>query len=335
MINIKKGLIVDASFLIHRALHVKSLSELTDLQGRKTGAIFQTLRSLSYEIQDYPEYFPIFCFDNHQSPRRLNLYPNYKHNLDRVVKLEEAKTNPILASEIAESNEYVSNYHEQRASIIEILKALGIPCLFFESWEGDDLQYICTKLIPDTIVMTDDKDLIQLLSPNTKILRPMAKELLVYEEYQKENHDPDMKRFIIEKAITGDPSDNIPSACKGCGKKAAEEIAEIMVNNEDWKTVIANHKLKKIRNFLSEDKINSLEDKTPMEQFNINLELIDLSKVEITPQIKELIINELNSLHRPDFFKVARLLRSYDIKEIDINFLVGYLTRKVDKLINN
>lgn len=330
--KIKKGLIVDSSYLIHRALHVKELSELTDSKGRKTGAIYQVFRSLVYEMDKLPGYYPVFCFDYHQSPRRLELYPNYKHNQDRVVKLEEAKTNLIIAQEVIESNEYVENYHAQRAVIIEILKALGIPCLFFENWEGDDLQYICTKLIPDTIVMTDDKDLIQLLSPHTKIARPMAKELLVYEEYQKEYNDPDMKKFIYKKAITGDISDNIPSACKGCGEKAAEEIAELMATDNNWKETLENHRLKKLRNFVANENYSSLGDKTPLEQFRINMELIDLSKVPIDDYISTMVVSELESAKRPDFFKVVRMFNQYDIKELDLNALIGKISMLVDKL---
>ena len=322
--KIKRGLIVDASYLIQRALHVKELDELQDSKGRKTGAIFQVIRSLMYELEDHVNYYRIFCFDYHQSPRRLKLYPNYKHNIDRVVQLEEAKTNPEIAKQVAESKEFVENYHNQRAILIQLLGFLGIPCMFFENWEGDDLMYIVSRLIPESIIMTDDKDLIQLLAPNVKIARPMAKEILEYSTYQQTHHDPEMKRFLIEKAIVGDTSDNIPGACKGCGKKAAEMISEAMVANPElWREELSTHKLKKIRNFCSDESIN---------QFNLNLELIDLSKVEIDNVIKLKVQSELESVKRPDFFKVFGFMSEYEIKEIDINSLILQITTLYNNL---
>ena len=48
--------------------------------------------------------------------------------------------------------------------------------------------------------------------------------------------------------------------------------------------------------------------------------------------IENQILGELNSIHRPDFFKVAKYFREYEIKEIDSNSLVRVLTELFDSL---
>ena len=52
-------------------------------------------------------------------------------------------------------------YRTQRKDIIEILHDLGIPCIRIDGWEGDDLLYILSNMTKDSIIISDDKDLIQ------------------------------------------------------------------------------------------------------------------------------------------------------------------------------
>ena len=337
LMNIKKALIIDASYQIHRSLAVEQVYEFMDSKGRRTGAIYQYLRIVMAALRQFPGYYPISCFDKGRSPRRLNIYPNYKHELDNRTQLENAKTNPELMAQLEQSMEYVDTYHSQREAIVEILRALGLPALIFEGWEGDDLQYITSRLVDESIIMTDDKDLIQLLAPNIRIWRPIREELIDYTTYQSEHHDPQMRKFVMVKAICGDGSDNIPGCAKGVGGKSAEFIADQMVTNpQGWQDVVANHKLKRIRSFFNEqyDKDGRrLPD--PIDQFKLNMELVDLSKVVIDNTIQNQVVNELTNIKIPNFFKVASLLGSYEIKSIDVNELVRIVTAMTHDLESN
>lgn len=314
---IQKALIIDGSYLIHRALHVDSIFELHDSKGRPSGGILQVFRSLIPTLAKHPGYMPVFCWDKGLAKRRLQVYPNYKHHQDKTEVLAESYINPDLAAELEKDNEYVSSYHSQRDVVIEVLRVLGVPSLLVDGWEGDDLMYICSKQVPKSIIMTDDKDLIQLLSPTTKISRPLANEVIEYSRYQEDHNDPEMRKFVIMKAITGDGSDNIPKCCYGVGAVAALEIAETMLSDQNWVDTLRGHRLKKFRDFTNEESLN---------QFNINMELVDLSRVEITPEILRIVTNELNSVSVPNFFKVARIFGEYEINNVDTNKLVGTLT---------
>lgn len=230
-----------------------------------------------------------------------------------------------MMKELEESMEYVDQYHAQRAVVIEVLQRLGIPSLLIPGWEGDDLMYICTKLIDQTVVVTDDRDLIQLLAPNVMISRPMANELLTYDEWQQDHDDPNMRRFVIEKSIIGDGSDNIPKCCYGVGGKAAEEISRTMIESPfEWRSILSQHRLKKFRDFTSDESVK---------QFEINMELIDLQRVDMTEDnIVEKVTNELNSVSTPDFFKTLAILGEYEIESVDTSSLIGNLINIITRM---
>lgn len=313
--RLNKVLVIDGSYLLHRALHVEHIYELTSSKGVGTGGVFQFLRSMDYEVRRFSDYYPMVCWDAGQSERRLKIYPNYKHHEERQMEIDEANALGVEP----EVDDYVKKYRDQRQLVMEILKTLGVPSFRFDGWEGDDLMYILSKVSNDCIVMTDDRDLIQLLSPTTRIFRPMADELLEYNSYQSEHHDPDMKKFIIVKSIVGDGSDNIPQCAFRVGEKTAEMIADTMLNNRDgWKEELSQSTKKNVQNFLTEESLH---------QFDVNMELIDLNRVDVTPDIIRDISAVIDSdTHIPDFFGAMKMVSDLEIQDVDMNSIVSRLT---------
>lgn len=313
--RLNKVLVIDGSYLLHRALHIEHLYELVTSDGTSTGGVFQFLRSLNSELRNFPEYYPVVCWDAGLAERRLNAYPNYKHHADRQIEESELRAlgqEPVI-------DDYLVKYRSNRELTMGILRDLGIPSLRFQGWEGDDLLYIISRMSNDAVVLTDDRDLIQLLSPTVRISRPMAGEILEYNSYQAENHDPDMKKFVIIKSIVGDGSDNIPQCAFRVGGKTASYIADTMISNRDgWREELSKSTKKAIQGFLSEESLN---------QFEINMELIDLSRVEVTSEILEDINTTIESeIHVPNYFKVVSTLGRLEIKDLDTNGLISRLT---------
>ena len=161
-------------------------------------------------------------------------------------------------------------------------------------------------------MVSDDKDMIQLVSPTCRVRRPMRNELIEWNINDTYNHHP---RFTIRKVITGDSSDNIPGLCKGVGEKTADKIALILSDTvfelyqktlEDY---VATHDDK-----LS-PKINMIL--ANWKQFLINYELINLRLVEIpdtfSNMIKEAIILTSNKI---DVFKAYRILGENNISSV-------------------
>lgn len=171
-----KLLVIDLSYFIHRALHVDSIFKLRGPDGQRSGAVFQVLRMISKEMRLNPGYFPILCSDAGLAPRRVKADPTYKHADERNTQME------VLTEEESDSD-YLTQYRTQRNMIIEIMMYAGIPTLRFSQWEGDDLMYILTKISNNSRILTDDRDLLQLVSDNTDVRRPMADEIIQRNHY--------------------------------------------------------------------------------------------------------------------------------------------------------
>ncbi|WP_147802194.1 5'-3' exonuclease [Alkalicoccus halolimnae] len=112
---------------------------------------------------------------------------------------------------------------DQYELAVEILHKLKIHQLQVTGYEADDIIGTFTKHYDKgrTYIYSNDRDLFQLLSPNTDQLFMKKKQELHYTlaDFEKDYEiTPD--QWIDVKALLGDPSDNIPG-CPGVGEKSA------------------------------------------------------------------------------------------------------------------
>lgn len=218
-------LIIDGSHALHRSISEPHLWTMTNSKGERTGGIYGTLQTILKESSTY-NYFPVVIFDGQLSKRRLSLYDNYKHWSDKQMLLESVEYPTEL--ELLQAEQKVE-YKRQREILKQLLPALGIPVIHLADWEGDDLIYILSTLTLDSVILSDDKDLLQLLyddgTRRCRVRRGMRDEFLD-KAYLAENGMTELD-FIACKAIIGDQSDNIPSACYQVGEKTALPLYRI------------------------------------------------------------------------------------------------------------
>jgi len=208
--------------------------------------------------------------------------PDYKPN-KRKELLDEYKGN--------RDKDYSKEVHDKNEIIKQFLQVLGIPSVFPQSYEADDV----IKIINDTynneidshIIITVDKDLCQLISDKVSVYDPIRKV-----EINKNNFEEILKytknEFISVKALQGDKSDNIPGI-KGFGKV-------------------------KIRKFL-DGNVEMTQEET--EQYQKNLELVTLTndKEEI-----DYVEEQLNAISfDKDYEKFQELCKAFNFKQIDKN----------------
>lgn len=208
----KRILLVDGNAVLHRAYHALNHSSvpLQTSKGEIVNAVFGytglLLRALK---QVKPDYVAI-AWDLGTATFRHQAYTQYK-----------ATRGPV-------DNDLKSQY----GRVHEINQALNIPELFLEGYEADDIIGTLAVHLPlqvrnlEVIIMTGDRDIMQLIGPDVKVLMP--KKTLndvglygVTEFIEKYGFQP--INLIDYKALAGDASDNIPGV-QGIGDVTATKL---------------------------------------------------------------------------------------------------------------
>lgn len=315
---LKNTYIIDGSFMLHRALHLPDVFALTNSKGDHTGGIFQFLRMLNREVKSCGDYFPVVVFDQGLCKRRTDLDPNYKNATERARQDEM-----VLTPEEVE-NDYVTQYRKQRDRLSVILPQFGIPVIKLAGWEGDDLMYILSKISERSIVLTDDRDMLQLLSDTCDVKRPKANEYVTLESFLKTEGYQNTHDFVSCKALQGDDSDNIPGACKGVGEGNTKGLWVLykycLENNVDYPKTE-----KEVRDICKEIgvKYRSAYLNLDFERYNINLQLVDLNLVRVSPNVLDSIVaTVMNSESSISYFNAVRQLSELEITDFSLDELM-------------
>ena len=349
----KKILIIDGSYLIHRSLKISTLWELKTSKGERTGGIFGFLRSMNSEIRSIPsDYYPVVTWDAGLDARRTEVYPEYKRahiklaehlarngeseesiieklssagnpqsSVDQAIESIRESIKSQRSGVLAEYNQddYVIQYHRQRDRLITVLTALGIPSIKVNGWEGDDLMVLLSRLADKSVVMTDDKDLIQLISPNTMIFRPIAKEVLKCDEYMESHNMYSTREIIYNKAIVGDPSDNIPSVTYNLERKnrvggvRAQTISRMIAEAKEDPSIYLPRLTEMHKNYYDGFVMNH-------SVFLRNMKLVDLDLVPDDESVVSTIKSEISSkAGKASLVSSIKLLAELEINSFDIN----------------
>lgn len=155
--------------------------------------------------------------------------------------------------------------------------------------ECDDIIAILCKYSPfsgENIVVTSDKDFVQLLSlPHVKIYDPIKRKFM--EEKQP-------KIFLEAKILMGDKSDNIPAIKPRVGEKTAWKLA----NNKDELDALL-HDAESGKAYRKNYKLNRI-----LIDFN---SIPDVIKTKVLKQYDIYEMNEFGSLALTRFFKKLKL----------------------------
>ena len=127
-------------------------------------------------------------------------------------------------------HEYKSNRPEAPPDLIpqfpyirKVLQAMNIPALELAGFEADDLIATLAKKFSsqetEVVIVSGDKDLMQLVGDTTRILDTMKSRWIGVEEV-KEKFGVEPDQVVEVMGLMGDPTDNIPGI-KGIGEKTA------------------------------------------------------------------------------------------------------------------
>ena len=198
----KKIFLIDGSAFLYRAFH--AIRSLSTSKGHPTNATFGFTRILLKLLKDNSPEYAVVMFDVKGPTFRHKLYDQYKAN------------RPPMPEELA----------VQIPDIKRVIEALNIPIIEKLGFEADDLVGTYSKLAQekgfDVVMVTGDKDFIQLITEKCTLWDPM-KDTLSDMNKIKEDMGINPLQFIDVLGLAGDTSDNIPGA-KGVGPKTAIKL---------------------------------------------------------------------------------------------------------------
>lgn len=207
-------LLFDGNYLLHRNMSSPELAQLST-NGMLTGGVFGCLRSIHAVLNSYRPTSAYIIFDGGISVRRRKLYPEYKGDRYRD------PTDPFYKEPDAEKMEFLDSFRKQRRMLQRLLPIMGIRSIRVRGWEADDVIYALTRILKPYInVISDDKDMLQLVREGVNVFRPMAGQLITEANFVEELEYSKLW-FGVYRAIMGDKSDNI-SKVPGVGKVTLE-----------------------------------------------------------------------------------------------------------------
>ncbi len=191
--------LIDGSAYIYRAYH--AIRSLTNSKGLPTNAVFGFTRMLIKLIEDRsPEYVVMF-FDAKGPTFRHEIYQDYKAN------------RPPMPEDLSIQIPYIK----------EITHGFNMPVIEMQGFEADDLigtfRYQAEKAGFFVVMVTGDKDFVQLVTDNAVIWDPM-KEKTIDINTVRDDFGVEPNQMIDVMALSGDASDNIPGV-PGIGPKTA------------------------------------------------------------------------------------------------------------------
>lgn len=198
----KKLYLIDGANYVFRAYY--AIRSLSTSKGQPTNALYGfTNMLLKLLREEEPDYVAV-CFDTKEPTFRDEIYSEYKAN-------RKAPPDDLV---------------QQFPFVEPIVEALALPSIRKPGFEADDLigtlarRFASDEL--DVVIVSGDKDLMQLVGPHVSILDEM-KELRVGSDEVKKRFGVRPERVVDVLALAGDQSDNIPGV-PGVGRKTASKL---------------------------------------------------------------------------------------------------------------
>ena len=219
--------LLDTMSFIFRAYHAMQRSRpMSTRGGLPTAAIYVFVNMIKKLRQDFaPLYFAavfdvsgeVFRDARARSMAPLRKWNGKKQSFDEV-SYEGNKANRASMPE---------DLRRQIPYIRRALEALHIPILEAEGFEADDvigtLARQAAEQQHEVFIVSGDKDMMQLVTPQVKILNPQKDNLVLDPAKVMETLGVPPEKVVDVMALRGDAVDNIPGA-PGIGDKGSVEL---------------------------------------------------------------------------------------------------------------
>jgi DNA polymerase-1 len=283
--------LIDGTAYIHRAYH--AIAGLSNSKGLPTNAIFGFTRMMLKLLEGkQPEYIAV-VFDSKGPTFRHDIYKEYKAN------------RPPMAPDMAVQIPYIK----------DISSSFNISVIEKQGFEADDLigtlAAQAEKAGFSVIMVTGDKDFLQLVSEHITIWDPMKEKtidlLSVRQEFNLEPY-----QMIDMMGLSGDTSDNVPGV-PGIGTKTALSLIQKFGSMKTLYERIHEVKQKK-----QHENLVSYKD-----QAWLSRQLVTICKespISFDP--------ESFKIKSPDKSKLAELFKELEFRQLQKDFPAGQSQKK-------
>lgn len=207
--NRKQIFVIDGYGQIYRSYFAFFSNPLKDKNGNNVSAVFGFFNNLMMLIHKYNPRYLVVALDSKGKTFRHDLYPQYKANREKTPE----------------------DLHAQIPVIVKMLDAMNIRHFERVGMEADDIIATIarnsSKMGLETVMVTGDKDLMQLVNDSVFALRPPRKGEHEYRLCKAPEVEeifgirPD--QICDYLTILGDASDNVPGI-DGIGEKGAVKL---------------------------------------------------------------------------------------------------------------
>lgn len=216
-------MLIDGHSMAFRAFYALPTEKFTTSTGQATNAIYGFLSMLATLLHDEQPTHVAVAFDVGRTTFRTEMFPDYKAQRD--------ETPPEFISQIP--------------ILKNLLAALGITTIEKPNYEADDIiATLATTAQPlgfETLIVTGDRDSLQLVNNTTTVLYPMKGVSVMHRftpQAVQDKYGLTPEQYPDFAALRGDPSDNLPSIPKVGEKTATKWIVQHgnltnLLNNAD------------------------------------------------------------------------------------------------------
>ena len=217
----KRLFLIDGSAIAYRSYYAFIRNPLINSKGENTSAAFGFTNSMMKILREEKPDYIAMVFDTKA--------PTFRHELFKDYKSTRAKMPEEMVTQLPR--------------IREVVEGMNLPVIEMDGYEADDvmgtLAVQAKKRELEVVLVTGDKDFLQLVNEDIKVLNPRksGEEIELIDQNNVANKfGVPAEKVTDVLGLMGDASDNVPGV-PGIGEKTAVELVKKFGNLEN---VLAN-----------------------------------------------------------------------------------------------
>jgi len=276
--------LVDGHALAYRSYYAFIRRPLVNSKGEETSAVFGFVKTMLNLLDKFDPSHVVVVFDSREVTFRKEMFAEYKAH------------RPKMPESLA----------DQLPKIVSVLEAMSIPTMTVDGFEADDVIATLAHRIESTTpvrIVSGDKDLYQVVSAATSLIRPGKNGILDDEigpEGMREKTGLAPDQFADYQALMGDATDNVPGV-PGVGEKTALKLISEYRDLENLYENLDSISSKSLKTKLEQGKEKAFLSRTLVR-------LVDTVPIDI----------DVDALARKpfDFERLAPLFRELDFNQL-------------------